>query len=162
MTLHLAQKQNEFNRLNKAISELYHDICVQIGISDSVFDIFYAISVLGDGCCQKDICNYAFTSKQTIHSAIHKLEREGFITLKSGKGREMHIFLTPKGEHFLEENIAPVIVMENRTCSQMNAKELDTLLLLMKKYFDCLRIQADELTIQGEQKNENKNENSII
>lgn len=150
MTLHLTQKQNEFNRLNKAISELYHDICVQIGISDSVFDIFYAISVLGDGCCQKDICNYAFTSKQTIHSAIHKLEHDGFITLKSGKGREMHIYLTPKGERFLEENIAPVIVMENKTCSQMNAKELDTLLLLMKKYFDCLRIQADELTIQGE------------
>ncbi|MDE7206523.1 MAG: MarR family winged helix-turn-helix transcriptional regulator [Lachnospiraceae bacterium] len=152
MTLRLAQKQNEFNRLNKAISELYHDICVQIGISDSVFDIFYAIIALGDGCCQKDICNYAFTSKQTIHSAIHKLEKEGFLSLKSGKGREMHIFLTPKGEQFMEENIAPVIVMENQTCSQMNAKELDTLLLLTKKYLDCLRTQAKELTIQGERK----------
>lgn len=152
MTLRLAQKQNEFNRLNKAISELYHDICVQIGISDSVFDIFYAIIALGDGCCQKDICNYAFTSKQTIHSAIHKLEKEGFLSLKSGKGREMHIFLTPKGERFMEENIAPIIVMENQTCSQMNAKELDTLLLLTKKYLDCLRTQAKELPIQGERK----------
>lgn len=152
MTLHLTQKQNEYNRLNKAISELYHDICVQIGISDSVFDIFYAIIVLGDGCCQKDICNYAFTSKQTIHSAIHKLEKDGFISLKSGKGREMHIFLTPKGEDFIEKNIAPVIVMENQTCSQMNAEELDTLLLLTNQYLECLRTQAKELTIQGELK----------
>lgn len=152
MTLHLSQKQNEFNRLNKAISELYHDICVQIGISDSIFDIFYAIIALGDGCCQKDICNYAFTRKQTIHSAIHKLEKEGFLSLKSGKGREMHIFLTPKGERFLEENIAPIIVMENQTCSQMDAEELDTLLLLTKKYFECLRIQTKELSKQGELK----------
>lgn len=152
MTLHLAQKQNEFNRLNKAISELYHDICLRIGISDSVFDIFYAIIALGDGCCQKDICNYAFTSKQTIHSSIHKLEKEGFITLKSGKGREMHIFLTPKGECFIENNIAPVIVMENQTCLQMNPKELDTLLLLTNQYLECLRTQANELTIQGELK----------
>lgn len=152
MTLHLAQKQNEYNRLNKAISELYHDICVQIGISDSVFDIFYAIIALGDGCCQKDICNYAFTSKQTIHSAIHKLEKDGFISLKSGKGREMHIFLTPKGGDFIEKNIAPVIVMENKTCSQMNTEELDTLLLLTNQYLECLRTQAKELTIQGELK----------
>ena len=64
----------------------------------------------------------------------------------------MHIFLTPKGERFMEENIAPIIVMENQTCSQMNAKELDTLLLLTKKYLDCLRTQAKELTIQGERK----------
>ncbi|MDE7267691.1 MAG: MarR family transcriptional regulator [Lachnospiraceae bacterium] len=145
MTLHLAQKQNEFNRLNKAISELYHDISVQIGISDSIFDIFYAIIALGDGCCQRDICNYAFTGKQTIHSAIHKLEKEEFLCLKSGKGRERHIFLTAKGKHFIEEKIAPVIVMENKTCSRMNAEELDTLLLLTEKYFDCLRAQAKEL-----------------
>ena len=148
MHLHLASKQNELNHLNKAINELYHDIDVQIGISDSVFDIFYAIIALGDGCCQKDICNYAFTSKQTIHSAIHKLKKEEFIYLKSGKGREMHIFLAPKGEQFINEKIAPVIAMENRACSQMDTKELDTLLLLTEKYLNCLRMQAKELSFQ--------------
>ena len=100
MTPQLTPKQNEFNRLTKAISELYHDISTHLGISDSVFDIFYAIVALGDGCCQRDICDYAFTSKQTIHSAIHKLEKDGLICLRSGKGREMHIFLTEKGNRF--------------------------------------------------------------
>ena len=52
MTMRPLPKQNELNRLNKAISEFYHDLCVQLGISESVFDIFYAISALGDGCCQ--------------------------------------------------------------------------------------------------------------
>lgn len=152
MTLRLAQKQNEYNRLNKAISELYHDICVQIGISESVFDIFYAIIALGDGCCQKEICDYAFTSKQTIHSAIHKLEKDGFIYLKSGTGRELHIFLTPKGEHFSQEKIAPIVAAENQVCSQMQEKELDSLLLLTQKYLDCLRTQTKELSFKKEKK----------
>lgn len=95
MTPRPLPKQNEINRLNKAFTEFYHDLCVQNGISDSVFDIFYAIAALGDGCCQRDICDYAFTSKQTIHSAIHKLEKEGLLRFASGKGREMHIYLTP-------------------------------------------------------------------
>lgn len=142
---HLSQKQNELNRLNKALSEFYHDICIQIGVSDSVFDIFYAIIVLGDGCCQKDICDYAFTSKQTIHSAIHRLEKEGFLYLKSAKGREMQIFLTPKGASFAEEKIVPIIDAENQVCSAMDSKELDTLLLLTEQYLCRLRAQAEKL-----------------
>lgn len=141
MTLQLAPKQNEFNRLTKAISELYHETSIRIGISDSVFDIFYAIVALGNGCCQKDICDYAFTSKQTIHSAIHKLERENYICLKPGKGREMHIFLTAQGEQFIEEKIAPVINMENQVLSQMKSDEIDALLQLTEKYLDSLRCQ---------------------
>ncbi|MDE7414833.1 MAG: MarR family winged helix-turn-helix transcriptional regulator [Lachnospiraceae bacterium] len=141
MTLRLAPKQNEFNRLTKAISELYHDISVKLGVSDSVFDIFYAIVALGDGCCQKDICDYAFTSKQTIHSAIHKLEKEEFICLKPGKGREMCIFLTAKGDQFIEEKIAPVVALENQVVSQMDSGEIDALLRLTEKYLDCLRSQ---------------------
>lgn len=140
MAIQLAPKQNEFNHLTKAFSEFYHDISVKIGISDSVFDVYYSISALGDGCCQKDICGYAFTNKQTIHSAIHKLEKEGFIYLKPGKGREMRIFLTSEGERFMEENIAPVIAMENEVCSLMSSEEMDTLLHLTEKYLDCLRI----------------------
>lgn len=147
MTLQLTPNQNELNRLNKAISELYHDISTHLGISDSVFDIFYAIAALGDGCCQKDICDYAFTSKQTIHSAIHKLEKDGWICLKSGKGREMHIFLTEKGNQFMETKIAPVIDMENDACTQMDAAEIDTLLQLTEKYLNCLRNQFQKQII---------------
>jgi Transcriptional regulators len=144
MTPHLLPKQNELNRLNKAISEFYHNLCVQLGISDSVFDIFYAIAALGDGCCQKDICDYAFTRKQTIHSAIHKLEKEGMLCLKPGKGREMHIFLTPSGEQFIKETIAPIITMENEALSQMLPDETDLLLSLTEKYLDCLCSQMQK------------------
>lgn len=144
MTMRPLPKQNELNRLNKAIAELYHDLCVRLGISDSVFDIFYAIAALGDGCCQKDICDYAFTSKQTIHSAIHKLEKEGMLRLSLGKGREMHIYLTAAGEQFTREKIDPVIAGENEALSQMPSDETDQLLLLTEKYASCLRGQLQK------------------
>lgn len=144
MTIRPLPKQNELNRLNKAIAELYHDLCVRLGISDSVFDIFYAIAALGDGCCQKDICDYAFTSKQTIHSAIHKLEKEGMLRLSPGKGREMHIYLTAAGEQFTREKIDPVIAGENEALSQMPSNETDQLLLLTEKYASCLRGQLQK------------------
>lgn len=144
MTIRPLPKQNELNRLNKAIAELYHDLCVRLGISDSVFDIFYAIAALGDGCCQKDICDYAFTSKQTIHSAIHKLEKEGMLRLSPGKGREMHIYLTAAGEQFTREKIDPVIAGENEALSQMPSDETDQLLLLTEKYASCLRGQLQK------------------
>lgn len=133
------QTLNEFNRLNKEISDLYHDICVRAGISDSAFDILYSIVALGDGCCQKDICNYAFASKQTIHSAICKLEREGILCMKPGKGREMQIFLTPKGQGFVQEKIIPVIDMENDIFAQMTSAERNTLLQLTEKYLAYFR-----------------------
>lgn len=144
MTLRPLPKQNDLNRLNKAVAELYHDICVRLGISDSVFDIFYAIAALGDGCCQRDICDYAFTSKQTIHSAIHKLEKEGFLHFKSGKGREMLIFLTPAGEQFMAEKIAPVIAMENMVLSQIPSEEIDQLIHLTEKCLNGLRTQCNQ------------------
>ena len=145
MILQPISKQNELNRLNKAFTELYHDICVRLGMSDSVFDIFYAIAALGDGCCQRDICDYAFTSKQTIHSAIHKLEKEGFLRFQSGKGREMLIFLTPAGEQIMKEKITPVIAMENEVISQMPPEEAAQLLRLTAKYHDCLRSQSSQI-----------------
>ena len=144
MTLRPISKQNELNRLNKAVSELYHALCVQIGMSDSVFDIFYAIAALGDGCCQRDICDYAFTSKQTIHSAIHKLEKEGLLSFSPGKGREMLIYLTPAGEQFMRETVTPVIAMENEVISQMPAEETDQLIQLTRKYLNCLRCQSNQ------------------
>ena len=40
----------EFNRLDKELDDLYHEIALKIGIPDSAFTIFYIICCLGDGC----------------------------------------------------------------------------------------------------------------
>ena len=92
----MEDKTNEllraFNRIDKELDDVYHEVALRMNISDSAFTIFYIIHELGDGCLQKDICREAFANKQTVHSSIQKLEREGIFTCNRG-GDGISIFV---------------------------------------------------------------------
>lgn len=134
-----------FNFLYKEMDDMYHDIAVRLGLSDSAFNILYTICILGDGCLQKDICNATYISKQTVNSSIKKLEQANILTLTSGKGRDMHLHLTEAGKELVTEKIFPVIEMENQTFSELPSMERQFLLELTEKYVRRLRKNADRL-----------------
>ena len=94
---HMSDVQIEYNHLYKEFDDIYHDAALNASLSDSAFDILYGIFELGDGCLQRDICRTSCIPKQTINSAIRKMEANGWIELKPGKGRSMQIFLTDTG-----------------------------------------------------------------
>ncbi len=135
----------EYNRIYKETNSIYHDIALSLRLSDSAFDILYAICQLGDGCLQRDICSLSATSKQTINSSIRKLAQDGYITLKHGKGRQMHIFLTDTGIELVKERIFPVIEIENKVFDSMTEEESRELLRLSRKYIEILEKNAKEL-----------------
>lgn len=134
----------EYNRIYKETNSIYHGIAAKLKLSDSAFDILYAICQLGDGCLQRDISFLSATSKQTINSSIRKLEQQGHITLKPGKGRQMHIFLTDTGKELVKERIFPVIEIENKTFDAMTEEESRELLRLSRKYNEILEQNAKE------------------
>lgn len=107
----------EFNRLYKELDDLYHNLALRQGLSDSASIILYALYLLGDGCLQRDICDLSYISKQTINSSIRRLEQDGYLYLQPGRGRDMHICLTPEGRRLVEEKAAPVAAMEERAFS---------------------------------------------
>ncbi len=131
--------QARFNHVNKEIIDIYHDVSTCFQMSHSMFEIFYSIFELGEGCRQKDICNVCFLSKQTVHSAIRKMEEEGYLTLVSGKGREKQIYLTEKGQHFTEENLMPIIQSENDTFYHMEEEKRQVLLKYLEEYTSELK-----------------------
>lgn len=141
----------EFNRIYKKTNEIYHDIALRLGLSDSAFDILYSISELGDGCLQKDICNATCIPKQTIHSSIRQMETSGYLTLSSGKGRSMHITLTDLGKSLLERTIYPVMQMEGEAFHCMTDEECQQMLALFGKYIQALGDAAKNLSIQSEE-----------
>ncbi len=104
----------EYNHIYKLVNEAYHFVAKRLGLTDSVFDILYAIYVLGEGCTQKDICGYSGSSKQTIQSSMRKLERQGFLRMERGGGKGLRIFATPEGKALIEEKIVPVVEAEKR------------------------------------------------
>lgn len=145
MTSHEGYELKEFNRIHRGMEEIYHKIALKIGISDSAFIILYNILEMGDGCLQKDICNLSFISKQTVSSSIHKLENQGLLYLKSGKGREMQIFLTESGKQFVNEKIQPVVAVENSTFQELSPEECREFLRLNEKYLTCFRKKSEHL-----------------
>ena len=145
MTINMHPGMREFNRIFKECNHIYHDIALKLGLSDSVFDILYTLCAIGDGCLQKNICEATLLSKQTIHSSVRKLEKNGYIKLKPGKGRDMQIFLTPEGNALVEEIIFPAIHAENLTFTDMTEEEQREFLRLNQKYADSLRKYAKQI-----------------
>lgn len=145
MTIHMHPGMREFNRIFKECSHIYHDIALKLGLSDSGFDVLYTICEIGDGCLQKNICEATLLSKQTIHSSVRKLEKDGYLLLKPGKGRDMQMFLTPAGNALVEEKIAPAIHAENLAFADMTEEEQREFLRLNKKYAENLRKYARQI-----------------
>ncbi len=138
-TPYMSPNLRELNRLIKESNDIYRDAAQRLGLSNSTLDILYALCELGDGCLQRDICRTTFIPKQTIHSAISKMEKEGYVTLSPGKGRSMHIYLTEQGRALVERTMAPLVAIENEAFSCMSEEECHTLLTLHSKYTRALR-----------------------
>ena len=145
MEYRAGEELRELNRLYKELDDIYHNIALKLNLSDSAFIIFYTLCEVGERCSQKDICNQAAISKKTINSAIQKLEQEDYICMRHGKGRQMQIYLTEKGQKMLQEKIYPVMQIENNVFQKMEETEARELLRLFQKYVLQLQAEAREL-----------------
>lgn len=72
----------ELNRLIKELMDLYYETSLKSGLSDSTFDILYAMVSMGNGCLQKEIADYYHMSRTTINSSVKKLEEQGYISMQ--------------------------------------------------------------------------------
>lgn len=122
-------------------NQLYRDVAASFGISESAFNILYAIYLAGEkGIAQRDICMQMCIGKQTVNSSIHKLEREGVVVLESGPGRRgLLAHLTPVGLELAERTIVPMIEAELAALREFDDRELELALLLGRRYTDALR-----------------------
>ena len=114
----IGQKGDEFMHYLKAehytylageINALYHDAAVKMGISDSVQNILYVICEKGDQCLQSDISKLTGISRQTINSAIRKLEKDEIIYLKTGKRKKYGCLFNRKRQVFCRRKNLPAI-----------------------------------------------------
>ena len=90
----------QYTYLAGEINALYHKAAVKMGISDSVQNILYVLCEKDGKCLQSEISKLTGISRQTINSAIRKLEKEEIVYLKQGKGRNTILCLTEKGKKY--------------------------------------------------------------
>ena len=144
-TVLISKYLKEYNHIYKEANDIYHEIARKLQLSDSALDTFYTIFEMGDNCLQRDICKASCMPKQTVNSSIRKLQTDGYLTLSPGKGRSMHIHLTPSGQKLIQEKLVPLIRIENDAFEDMTVEECEQLIHLNAKYNQTLRSRLSNL-----------------
>ncbi len=105
----IQELQRAFDMNVKAIDEAYDRTAKRCHLSPSSFDILYTLFAYGDGCTQKELCERCYDGKQTVNSAVHKMQRDGLLQISAGTGRNTHVHLTDAGRAYAARAIAPVL-----------------------------------------------------
>lgn len=126
----------ELRRLNYLFSEtnaLYHEAAQKLGLSFSEMAVLYTLCSEGK-CGISDVCRLMGVQKQTVNSALRKLERDDIVRLEALDGKQKLIDLTPKGNRFVKKTIAKLIEAENRVLGGWSEAERREYLRLTEKY----------------------------
>ena len=89
----VSEQLQYYNLLTSEIDEAYHNAALKLGLSDSAMVILYTLCSRENPCPLLEIARLTGISRQTIHSAIKKLEAQGILTLqRKNKKTKINIY----------------------------------------------------------------------
>ncbi len=95
---------------------------------------------------QSAVCDTFCQPKQTVNSAIKKLEQEGFVELETVAGSHgKHINFTQKGWKFAEDTIFKIIASEQKALDGLTLKEQKEFFRLFRKFTKLLKENMEEI-----------------
>ena len=141
-----------FNHLTSEINSVYHGSAVKFGISDSAMQILYTVCSEGSSCMISDVCRLTGISKQTINSALRKLEQGDYIRLEKPGNKNKRIVLTENGKALAERTAAKVIATENEIFGSWSDEKKNMYISLTKEYLDMFRKEAEKLELSENNK----------
>ena len=141
----LTVQLKRFNHLASEIEAAYHEAAQRLGLSDSAMQVLYTICNNGEQCLLSDICNLSGTSKQTINSALRKLEAEGIVYLETFSGKKKIVCLTAKGKNLINNTVVRLIEIENDIFSSWAKSEQELYLELTQRYLTSFKDKIKEL-----------------
>ena len=136
---------HRYNRLIEELDNLYHTIATRLGVSDSVLSLLYAVKEHGDGCPIRTVRHAIGMPKQTLNSALRRLEAAGILTLSSAGGREKRILLTAVGKALTERTAARLMAAENAVFSAWDPAEVECYVSLTERFLHDLSREAERL-----------------
>lgn len=145
MNKNYREKVHKINCLTNDLNALYHRAALKFGLSDSEMFILYMIIDKNDCCLLHDICFESGISKQTVNSAVRKLEGKGLIYLEKYKGKNKQVFLTKKGKDYCENTVVRLFKAECAAFDDWNEEETKYYVELMEKYNKSFKKQIDIL-----------------
>ena len=142
---HTGTDIKRFNHLLGEIEAAYHDISLHLGLSDSISKILYTICDKGDHCPLSLICRQNGLSKQTVNSAIRKLEQQGVVRLASVDGKAKDVYLTEAGKVLANGTARRILQMENEILDSWPRADVEQYLALTERFLRSLQEKASQL-----------------
>lgn len=138
------ENTKRFNYLTSEIDAAYHEAARRLGLSDSAMSILYTICLNGDNCPLSDIVSLSGISKQTINSALRKLEEAGVVETRGGKKKQ--VYLTEAGKALAQNSARRVLNIENEIFESWTDAELEGYIALTEKYLLAFKEKIKELS----------------
>lgn len=134
---------SELNEIMNENDEVYRDMAKAFGVSDCVLWILYVLREANEPITQSCICSRLYGPKQTVNSALKKMEADGFIELLASKDkRSKLVSLTEKGKSLCSKTADVVISVENKAFSSLSADEQTAFLNAFLKYTEALKAEV--------------------
>lgn len=107
--------------------------------------ILYALCELGSPASLRAVCESTGLSKQTVNSALRKLEADGILYLEPSGARSKRVCLTEAGLRVADATAGRLIRLENSIFDEWPAEDVQQYLGLMERYLQAFRCKLPEL-----------------
>lgn len=141
----IRSEARRFNRTLAQIDCVYHQIALARGYSDSVMNILYTLADNDGACPLSVLVDQLGGSKQTVNSALRRLEAEGIVVEERAGGRSKRVRLTESGAAQVRTTVAPVIAVEDKIYSSWPREEWELYMSLTERYLQQLQQETKEL-----------------
>lgn len=145
MEYSLSKIMKRCNHLYGEIDAVYHEISLKLGLSDSAMSILYTICDHGSCCPLQEVCRCSGLSKQTVNSAVRKLESEGILYLEPNGSKSKNVCLTESGKHLADRTARRVLCAENEIFASWPREDVEKYLELTEAFLLALRQKAETL-----------------
>lgn len=141
----ISREMKRYNHLLGELDAAYHGIALKLGLTDSALIILYTICNKGEQCPLSEICRYSGLSKQTVNSAIRKLEDEGILYLEKCGARNKTVCLTDAGKSLAERTALRLLNMEDRILASWPSQDVEKYLELTERFLQGIQESASHL-----------------
>lgn len=141
-----ANHLSEYNGIMKENEDIYREAARKVGLSECSLWILYLLREGYTAPVQREICAHLHQPKQSINSALKKMEADGLIELACGSDRRSkQILLTSKGTSLCEHTVDRIVLAELRALGSLTDEEQETFLTLFHKLTDTLKEHMEEI-----------------
>lgn len=128
-------ENNQFNAAWAKSNSLYTKAASVLGIGYPEMMVLYALESLG-ALTQKEISEYFGMQKQTVHTVVSALNKQGYLVLEASREdkREKRIILTESGEKYARRIIAPLRTAEDKVYKAIGTEKIQAMCETMELF----------------------------